>query len=464
MTTDTTQPAESATDMDKVISRIQKILSRANTGSGTTEAEADTALKMAQELALRHNLDLAAIEASAAQSNNPNAPAERVKDEIQGRAMYKWQRQLAKYVAEANFCYHLVQERTEWVKAQYELDAEWLVNGKPNVEAKHLQKRVDADTYHEMKWEDRNMYHRAVDGRRKTTHKHIFVGRKGNVVTAQLMFQYLTQTIEDLVVVEMNLTNAQRLSRSAMSWKEGAADRLCERLASRRQDLIAKHDARVKQEEADRQADRKRAHEEKLAKEPKKLTADHDTEVKAAFEGMDADAYDHSGDKPELEEQDRPEEDEEPWTPEGEEIPEEETGTALVLASVFDETEREANYELAHNMEPGTLARWRKEREEARRLAEEEAAKEEAEEELEEVEKPVKQETERQRNARLKREEREYQAQRRRWAREDAAEARRNAREWAKRDHSAYRKGAEKGKSIGLDTQIKGGKDPKKLS
>lgn len=464
MSTEQTAESAESTDMDKVISRIQKILSRANTASGTTEAEADTALKMAQELAMKHNLDLAAIEATGAANGNPNAPAERVKDELKGRAMYKWQRQLAKYVAESNFCYHLIQERSEWVPAQYELDAEWLVNGKPNEEAKHLQKRVDSDTYHAMKWEDKNMYHRETDGRYKKTHKHIFVGRKGNVITAQLMFQYLTQTIEDLVVVEMNLTNAQRLSRSAMSWKEGASDRLCERLSERRQDLIAKHDAKAKQEEEDRKADAQRAHAERVAKTPKGLPAHHESEVKAAFEGMDAGAYDATGTN-EAEDPERPDiDDEEPWTPEGDEVVEPETGTALVLASVYDESEREANWELAHGYEPGYLAKRRAEREERERLEAEEAAKEEAEEVMDKVEAPVKQETERQRTARINRENREWAASRRRWAREDAAAARREAREYAKRDHSAYRKGAEKGKSIGLDIQIKAGKEAKKLS
>lgn len=464
MTTEAQNPStESTTDMDKVIARIQKILSRASTTSGTTEAEADTALKMAQELAMKHNLDLAAIEASAVTNGNPNAPAERVKDELKGRAMYKWQRQLAKYVAEANFCYHLIQERHEWVQAQFKLDDEWLDNGKPNQEAKELgltKVKISYDERDALGWDKSNKYSRITDGRRKTTHKHIFVGRKGNVVTAQMMFQYLTQTIEDLVVSEMNLTNAQRLSRSAMSWKEGAGDRLCERLAARRKDLIDQHDARVKQQEEDRLADAKRAAAEKAAKEPKHLTADHETEVKAAYEGMQDGMYDLSGAN-EAEDAERPDIDaDEPWTPEGEEIPEPVAGTAMVLASVFDKQERDANYEMAHGMEPGTLARWQAERDERQRKE----AEAEAEEEQDSVEAPVKAETERQRNAREAREEREYQANRRRWAREDARDARREAAAYAKRDHRAYRAGAEKGKSIGLDIQLKAGKDTKKLS
>ncbi len=457
MTTETQNTAESTTDMDKVIARIQKILSRASTTSGTTEAEADTALKMAQELAMKHNLDLAAIEASGAASNS-NAPAERVKDELKGRAMYKWQRQLAKFVAEANFCYHVIQERSEWIKSYYKLHTETVKDY--GLDVKDFTSTITQDEYWDLTDSRHRNCYQQVDGRYKKSHKHIFVGRKGNVITAQLMFQYLTQTIEDNVPVA---NNAQRLSRSAVSWKEGCSDRLCERLSARRQDLIEKHDARVQQQEADRAAARKQEHEEAKAKTPKAIGANRETEVKAAFEGISGGARDATCTN-EAEDPERPDiEDEAPWTPEGEEIPEPETGNALVLASVYDKSEQEANYELAHGYEPGSLAKWRKESEERARLADEAAAKEEAEEQQDDVERPVKAETERQRKAREAREEREYQVRRRRWAREDRAEANRNAREWAKRDHTAYRAGAEKGKVIGLDIQVKAGKDPKKL-
>lgn len=449
------QAQEVTADIDKVVARIQKLLSRTKDGSGTTEAEADTALKMAQELAMRHNLDMAAIEASAS-SSNANAPVERVKDELKGRAMYKWQRQLAKYVAEANFCYHLVHQRSEWQADRYVPDKHLVAARGKSVD--EFPKSLTQSEYWELPWEEQQFFN-LISGRYKTTNKHIFVGRKSNVITAQLMFQYLTQTIEDLVVKEMDLTNAERLSRSAMSWKEGAGDRLCERLAARRKDLIAKHDARVQAEEADRKAAVEKARQE-AANKPKGLPANHETEVKAAYASAADQAFDLTDQDQGPSEPDRPEvEDEEPWTPEGEEALVPETGTALVLASVYDENERDANYELAHNLEPGSLAKWKREREEAQRKAAEEVA----EEVIEDVEQPVKQETERQRKARIAREEREYQANRRRWAREDAAQARREAREYAKRDHRAYRAGAEKGKDIGLDLQVNAGKEAKKL-
>lgn len=448
--TDATQAgteAEAAPDMEKIIARIQKLLTRTKTDRGSTEAEADTAMKMAQELMSKYNLDMAVIEASQA---GANAPAERVKEEVKGRAMYKWQRQLAKYVSESNFCYHLIKTDENWVETYYKLDKEF--------KSEDLPKQITNSEYWDMPYSTHHKYTR-IDGRYNKTYQHVFVGRKANVITAQLMYQYLTQTIEDLVPVE----NKDRLSRSAMSWKEGCADRLCERLAKRRQDLIDQHDARVKAEQADARAEFDRRRAEQAEKLKKVLPPHHESEVKAAFDGIAEGAYDETDNERETEEPERPEAEdgETPWTPgdNAEDIAEPEAGTAMVLASVYDQSERDANYELAKGLEPGTLARWKAEREEAARKYAEEAAKEE----VEEVEKPVKQETERQRRAREKREAEQWAKDRRRWAREDATEARRAQREYERRDQSMYRAGAAKGKDIGLDGQLKAGTESKKL-
>lgn len=443
--TQTEQPETGGADVDTVIRRIQKILNFTKAGATHSEAEADNAMKMAQKLAMAHNLDLAQIE--AAQNKTANAPIiERVKDKVAGRAVYNWQRQLAKYVAEAWFCYYMVSERQEWRPAH----------------VKHKGKTYTAEERSALTWEERRVIESEgewKDGRYQNTKAHIFVGRLGNVMTAQLMFQYLTQVIEDSLPIT---DNSQRLSRSAVSWREGCADRLCERLAQRRADLIKEHDARIKEEMAAVRADfeAKRT----ANKVPMGLPANEKLETKAAFEDHGADAYDRSGPKPKGEEQDRPEpvagDD---WTP-GDGIepePEESPGTAMVLASIFDQSERDANYEVAHNLEAGTLVRWRREYEESQAKAAEAAAKGE----VESIEEPVKQETDRQRKARERREAEERAKSRRRWARESATEARREAARDAKRDHRAYYAGARKADDIGLDTQIaeEGKHAPKKL-
>lgn len=420
-------------EVDKAIARAQKLLTRAKTGAGATEAEADTALKLVQELMAKYNFDLAQVEASG--SLLDPKPNERVKETFGGKAMYKWQRQLAKYVAEANFCYYLLRDKYE--------PSHYTLKGKP-LTSEEYSALGDAN-------QDKCKF---VDGKYVKT--HIFVGRKGNVITAQLMYQYLCQTIEDLVPIS---NNAERLSNAAMSWKEGCGDRLCERLAARRQDLMKAHDDRVKAEQEAHREMMAKAAAEKAARTPKGLPAHHESEVKAQYEGAASDAYDATGDIPEAEDMEHPEADEEAWQPEGDEVVEPEAGTALVLASVYDESEREANYELAHGLEPGSLAKRRAEAAER----EKQWAAEAATRQEERVEAPVKQETERQRLARERREREEAAKRRRRWAREDAATARREERESQRRNWTAYSAGARKGEDIGLDGQLKSGKDTKKL-
>ena len=145
-----TQPQAQA-DLDKVVQKIQKLFELAGRSGarGATEAEADTATRRAQELMARYNLDVAAIDAASREAADAGA-ASRVKEEQGRRTGKAWQRQLAKYVAEAHFCYHLI--------------------------------RVDKD------WDDEA---RSGHGGWRKKAVHVFVGRKANVVTAQMMFAYL---------------------------------------------------------------------------------------------------------------------------------------------------------------------------------------------------------------------------------------------------------------------------------
>lgn len=428
-----TEKATQAEEMDRVIARIQKLLARTTVERGASEAEAETAMRMAQELMAKYNLDMAVIEASSGAQDTT-----RIKEEVKGRAMYKWQRELAKYVSEANFCYHLIKGENKWTEPRW---SDGSTAGK--------WERDDADpmypTDNGVRW---------IEGRWVKTLRHVFVGRKANVITAQLMYQYLTQTIENLVPVA---DNKQRLSRSAMSWKEGCAARLCERLSAKRMDLIKQHDAEVKAAEARIKEEWERKAREQA--EPKGLPANQESEIKAAVEGLRSQAYDESGPKPEVDPNpERPEADSEVWMPPVE-APPQPVGTAMVLASVYDEKEREANWELANGYPPGTLAKLRAERE----AREKEWAETQAKTETERVEAPVKEETERQRLARERREREEHLKNRRRWAREDATAQRREEREYNKRDHAMYNAGAEAGKKIGLDLQIKAKADAKKL-
>src|SRR3990167_7971764 len=89
--------------LDKVIARIQKLLARSGLDGdkrGASENEAEIAASEVQRLMLKHNLDMATVQAAS----GVNAPAERVKEALSGKTRQKWQRDLA------NFCYYLLKE------------------------------------------------------------------------------------------------------------------------------------------------------------------------------------------------------------------------------------------------------------------------------------------------------------------------------------------------------------------
>jgi hypothetical protein len=75
------------------------------------------------------------------------------------------------------------------------------------------------------------------------------IGRKANVATATMMYEYLTGAIDRLVRVE--LVNPRLLqSKEANSMRTGMADRLCERLQARRDEEIKASKARAEAEKA----------------------------------------------------------------------------------------------------------------------------------------------------------------------------------------------------------------------
>lgn len=438
--------------MDKVIERIQKLLSKTKSGAGTSEAEAETAMRLAQDLMMKHNLDMAVIEAAA---DKGATTVERVKEASKSRVRFKWQRTLAKYVAEAHFCYHLIKAESVFVESrrvpcEKEGDHE---DHRDQYGYAWCQQHNQETGAHD----DSAPWTHYTDGRWTVVNQHIFVGRKSNVITAQLMFEYLTQAIENAVPVE---NTQQRFSRKSSSWKAGCADRLCERLAQRREDLIKQNDARAKAEDEARKAEAQAAHDAKMQGKAKELPANEGAEVDAKIGDLKKKSrvgfgndIDPNPDRPKVREGDT-------WNPaDAEEQPQEESGTSLVLASVYDESEREANYEAAHDLPPGYFARQRAKTAEFER----QEAEEEAKAQVDQIDAPVREETERQRKARINRQEKEREQNRRRWAREDEAEQRRERKEHNKRDHEAYYAGADAGKKIGLDMQVGARKDQKRL-
>lgn len=164
-----------------VIRKIQKLL---ELGHSSNEAEANLAMARAQELLAKYNLDVAMVKETVVEGGTvAAAPEKREKTKVSRSAQYAWQRQLWKTLAEANFCYH-------WITKVYE--------GK---RGSGKQSKVPVK-------------------------RHMVLGRESNVLVVSMMGAYLEDTMERI----LPYPNSERMSRSALSWKAGCAERLCERI------------------------------------------------------------------------------------------------------------------------------------------------------------------------------------------------------------------------------------------
>jgi hypothetical protein len=182
----------------KIVSRIQKLLALARDG-GATEAEAETAMSMAQAAMMEHNISVAMVEAGGGQSDDTRTTAE-----TEGRAMYEYQRNLMAAVAKVNFC--------------------------------------SVNVVTEKRWKRRGF---------GTKRSYQIIGRVSNVTSAQQMFDYLCSTIERVLGDHID-GNSQRMSRFAMSFKEGCADRLIARLQERHRAQLREQKRRAAEENARR--------------------------------------------------------------------------------------------------------------------------------------------------------------------------------------------------------------------
>ena len=177
-----------------IIRKIQKLFNLANHAEGNEEA-ASAALIKAHELLAAHNLSLAVVQDTVVKGGIQNGEAVIEKREqvtIKRSAMYKWQRRLWSALAHTNYCFHWVHD----VREGYGKEDYW-GNRKP-------------------RWVKR----------------HVILGKESNVVVVNLMGEYLCDTIERLCPYPQQ----ERCSRSAISWKEGVADRLVERMQDRQRE------------------------------------------------------------------------------------------------------------------------------------------------------------------------------------------------------------------------------------
>lgn len=330
---------------NKLIDRLKKLLALAKDTRGN-ENEAAAAMEKVQALLAEYNLTMADLESQGGKDES----GRRSQDKYEKSAMYEYQRGLMKAVAEAHYCLY-------WTGARIDY------RGKRPV---------------------KRFY-------------HVLVGREANVISARLMFEYLNTTIEKLSTERY--TSRGNLSRSAISWKEGCASRLEERLTERREKADREQEEKVK--EAQRQAREAQARASHPASAP----------------------------------QDQP------------------SAGALVLLTQVRQDERDLNNDFLRGYEPGTTA-LRRLQNQARWEEEERQAVEKRRREAAELEARIAGMTDKEREryyAKLRKEEEaEEERSRKYWERwEKQQDAK-----WAKKDIGAYNAGYSKGNDIGLDAQV----------
>lgn len=164
-------------DQRKLLDKIRKLLDLA--GNNPNEAEAAAASAKAQALLLEHNLDASLVERGDA----------RREDELVEGGFYQWQQDLWDAVARLNFCLYWSQKYR-----------------RPN--------GVDAQG------------RKALYGRR-----HRLVGRTVNVQTTIFMAKYLEEVANRLT---KDRFPDRKLDNFSMSYREGVAYRLRQRLDARR--------------------------------------------------------------------------------------------------------------------------------------------------------------------------------------------------------------------------------------
>ncbi len=159
--------------------KIQKLLAQAQSGD---EHEAALAMKFAQALMRKHNLDWAAIKDSASTTQDA-----REKVQVDRAARFAYQRLLWKTLAKVNYCWYSVidiwPEKAEQEKVEF-----------------------------------RDYTYRAGTPKKR----HSILGRRSNVLMVQTMGIYLEDTMS-------RLTSAMR-GGAVINWKNGCVDRLVERL------------------------------------------------------------------------------------------------------------------------------------------------------------------------------------------------------------------------------------------
>lgn len=170
-----------------IIEKVRKLLALA--GNNDNEHQAAAASAKAMELLAAYNLDMAVV-------TTASGPAQRQDKKTRG-GLYAWQRQIWEASARLNFCLY------------------WSIRGTA----------------------------------KGSTYEHRVLGRKENVISAELLAEYLQSTVERLAQTWAKEHSYHSVFvREAIAYREGMSDRLVQRLNQLRQDRL--NEDRRKQEAA----------------------------------------------------------------------------------------------------------------------------------------------------------------------------------------------------------------------
>lgn len=215
-----------------IIDKVEKLLRLA--GRNTNEAEAEAATAKAMALLESYNLDMSTVE-----RNGGGDTGKRTDEKLIG-GFYQYERDLWGRVAELNFCWYWSQHTRAWVTKRDEKAYEAMAaerglteDGKPRYPTYEMRKLAE---------------------RKKLKNQHRLVGRVANVAATRAMAGYLLGTIERLArerlatrvtwdptgpyKSEARALNAQLWGRWAVSYREGAAARIAEKLWDRRRQML----------------------------------------------------------------------------------------------------------------------------------------------------------------------------------------------------------------------------------
>jgi len=206
---------ELSAEQINAVSLVEKLLRTA----GRSPEEAAIYHAKAQQVMLDFNLDLATVEQNSGESGK------RMDAMLKG-GHFEWQRDLWRDVASLNFCMY-------FATTVYEKKFSWAPN-KTNTGMVKV-------------W------------REQRSRRHQLIGRMVNVKSAEVMAQYLEQSIDRILrqrlgekhyglvqeAIDQRFTRSQLYGKWANSYREGAAEAIQRKLRARRQEQLNEERAKV---------------------------------------------------------------------------------------------------------------------------------------------------------------------------------------------------------------------------